>query len=489
MKFKAKFGLFSIVLVIASVILISSFIVFRERQTLIKNMEEHRLDVFESLKTLSKEALFLHDEILFINYANSIKKSNKEVLYVLFTYLGDIDRVLYAARKRLSSKDILNEIPKVDFKEYDEKTFSNSYKSRVFGNVFEMSTLLNIRGQPLGILRLGFSQDILNKNLAESFKSMLGKIIVGSIIAITGGVIFSFVLSASLTKPIYNLSKGAKELGKGNLEKRIEVISKDELGELTQTFNKMAEALQELDQLKDDFVNSVSHELRSPLSAIEGYIDYLQEGLRLQIPKDKQEKALRIMKDSSVRLSNFITSILDLAKIKAKRMEVNNATFDIRAAAREIVELFEPKAKEQGVTLKCEFEQKLPKVFADVGKIKQVFTNLISNALKFTKEGGVITVFCQEDSDEGFLRCGVSDTGVGMSKEDAKKVFGKFYQVKRKEKTKGTGLGLAIVKGIVDLHKGKIWCESEVGKGTAFIFTIPVSKKKVKHNGEEDSRY
>lgn len=473
MKIKLKFGLFSISIIVLSVALISGFIIFKEKRTLTKNMEQHRSHVFESLRTLSKEAFLLHDEILFLNYANSIKKTNKEISYVFFSYLEDVDRVLYSTKRKVPLTELIRGMPYIKSKH--DREISTKYKSDLFGNIFEISSLLSVRGSPLGVLRLGFSQDILSRKLYIAFKAMLYKILIGALIAISIGIIFSLIFSSSLLKPIYNLSDGAKELGRGNLEKRIDIISKDELGELSEAFNIMAEKLQELDKLKDDFVNSVSHELRSPLSAIEGYIDLLQYGMTNPFPKAKQEKALRIMKNSTNRLSDFITNILDVAKIKAGKMYGNMTVFDVRGVAKEIEELFEPKAKEQGIELKAEFDDDLQNIYADVDKIKQVFTNLISNALKFTKEGGQINTFCRKYT-ENFIKCGVSDTGEGMGKEETEKVFGKFYQVKREEQVKGTGLGLAIVKGIVEMHKGKIWVESEKDKGTTFFFTLPISQ-------------
>jgi two-component system phosphate regulon sensor histidine kinase PhoR len=190
---------------------------------------------------------------------------------------------------------------------------------------------------------------------------------------------------------------------------------------------------------------------------------------------EKQKKALDIIRESTVRLTNFINNILDLAKIKAGRMEMKKMPTDMFELAEEIVQLFRPMAAKDGKDLLNGVPQNLPKIDADGERIKQVIINLLGNALKFTPQGATITIGGALVT-ETMIEATVADTGVGIPADEIGKVFEKFYQVKggALKKPKGTGLGLAIVAEIIKLHNGAITVESEFGKGTTFRFTIPV---------------
>jgi len=465
-------------LIIVAVAAVSVFLIISQRETLVRNMEQHRLEVFKTLGTLSREALVMHDELLLLNYINSIKKVNLEVAYILFSYANEIDRNLYTVSKNMPEEKLLEIVNSEGWFKTDENGITTrNKKTKELGEIFEMVESVRIRGEKIGTIRLGYSQDILNASLKATFTKVALQIVQVAIMTLVVGIIFALVLASRITRPIYRLATGAHELGEGNLDKRISVTSKDEIGYLTQTFNVMAEKLQELDKLKDEFVNSVSHELRSPLSAIDGYIELLTDGLKHPLPLEKQTKALDIMKTSTTRLANFITNILDIAKIKAGKFEVRKSYFDVAAPVGDVVGLFKPVAEKQMVVLSASVPDGTPKVFGDIDKVRQIFTNLVSNALKFTPEGGKITINCQE-TDKHFVKCGVSDTGTGIPQDKLEKVFDRFYQVPESEnkKPKGTGLGLAITKSIVDIHGGKIWVESEPGKGTTFWFTLPTKE-------------
>jgi two-component system sensor histidine kinase GlrK len=283
-----------------------------------------------------------------------------------------------------------------------------------------------------------------------------------------------------MTRPIKKLAKGAASIGEGNLDTKIDVSSKNELGNLASEFNNMALKLKELDQMKNDFVSSVSHELRSPLTAIEGYVDFFLQGISMQdqgvtITKEKQVKALNIMKNNTRRLSGFINDILDLAKIEAAQMEMVKEPTLLKGIIEEMVTLFIHLAEEKKITLSYNVEGEVGEISVDGDKMKQVLSNLISNALKFTPEGGKIIIGLKDQVDSQLIS--VKDTGIGIPKDSLNAVFDKFRQVEGvREKikgAKGTGLGLAIVKGIVEGHGGKIWVESELGKGSTFLVRLP----------------
>jgi len=224
------------------------------------------------------------------------------------------------------------------------------------------------------------------------------------------------------------------------------------------------------DAAKTEFISTVSHELRTPLAIT-------KEGLSLILDKiagnitEKQEMILNTAQDNISRLSRLINNLLDISKIEAGKMEVRNSKLDIAVLTKKVLADFEVKAKEKKLDLLLKYPDHPIEVFADRDKIIQVFTNLISNALKFTVEGHIR--ISAKISGE-FIEITVADTGIGISEENLKRTFSKFQQFGRAagEGEKGTGLGLSIAKGLVEMHGGKIWIESKVGVGTKFIFTL-----------------
>jgi two-component system phosphate regulon sensor histidine kinase PhoR len=245
----------------------------------------------------------------------------------------------------------------------------------------------------------------------------------------------------------------------------------------------MSHKLKELDELKDSFVSSVSHELRSPLTAIDGYVEYLITGLEKNMPVAKQQKALQVIKESTSRLSNFITNILDTAKIKAGHFSLRQAPLQLESVISEIVFLFDPVAAKNGMNLSVKLPDNLPAVWADRERVAQVLTNLIGNALKFSKEGTSIKLSAALSGS--YVTVYVADTGLGIPLDQQGRIFERFYQVvdHSYSRPKGTGLGLAIAAEIVKMHGGEIGVHSEPGKGSVFHFTLPVEKSFINATG------
>jgi two-component system phosphate regulon sensor histidine kinase PhoR len=313
-----------------------------------------------------------------------------------------------------------------------------------------------------------------------------------------------------MTRPIKVLVKGADLIGRGKLDTKIKVDRKDELSLLASEFNQMAERLKKLDQMKKDFLSGVTHDLRSPLAAIESYVNEMLEGGVEQFAKTGIEDLITI-KNNTVRLSHFINDLLDTAKIEAGKIEIEPRLIHLSSLVTEVAADFMPKAEEEKVDLRVELPIDLPKVFVDGDRIRQVLTNLISNGIKFTPPGGTVTVSAEKMiKNPEFVLVKVSDTGMGIPPEDLDKIFDKFHQVRdvfeyihRKDqppedldkvldkfqqlkevrekvkRRKGTGFGLFIVKSIVELHGGEIWVRSKLGEGTTFGFTLPVKSGKI----------
>jgi len=231
-------------------------------------------------------------------------------------------------------------------------------------------------------------------------------------------------------------------------------------------------ALEKLDQLKNDFISVVSHELRTPLSITKEGISLVLDGVAGSINL-KQSKVLTTSKDNIDRLARIINSLLDISKIESGRVELRKKVVDIEVLIKTIVASFQIMAREKGLELRVN----LPKgqglnLYVDEDRMIQVFTNLIGNSLKFTEKGHVDVSLEQRENEVEFT---IGDTGIGIAAEDLPKVFTKFLQFGRSPGggEKGTGLGLSIAKGLIELHRGKIRVESELDKGTKFIFTLP----------------
>jgi signal transduction histidine kinase len=240
-------------------------------------------------------------------------------------------------------------------------------------------------------------------------------------------------------------------------------------------FRELADKSHQLEvasQHKSEFLANMSHELRTPLNAIIGFSEVLSERLFGEL-NDKQDEYLRDIYASGQHLLSLINDILDLSKIEAGRMELELADFDLPTAIDNALTLVRERAGRRGITLGREIDKRVGMIQGDERKVKQVLLNLLSNALKFTPEGGRIDV--RAAVSRGAVEISVADTGVGIAPEDQEAVFEEFHQVGAADrKAEGTGLGLALSRKFVELHGGRIWVRSQLGAGATFTFTIPV---------------
>ena len=250
------------------------------------------------------------------------------------------------------------------------------------------------------------------------------------------------------------------KLERENLQKEI-ALRKEEL-------EKINTKLMELDRMKSDFVANVVHELRTPLTIIKGNLDNIDQGLAGEV-QPKQKEILADIFRVINRLSRLVNDLLYLSKIESCKMELNKEALDIITLVKEVVKTFDALANSKKIGLVREFPEKELIVKADRDKLTQVFINLMGNAIKFTDNGNVVVRIIDL---QGEVQIEIQDTGPGIPKEDADKIFDKFTRVVA-EKKEGTGLGLPIAKDIIILHKGRIRVESEIGKGSRFIFVIP----------------
>ncbi|MBI5743586.1 MAG: HAMP domain-containing histidine kinase, partial [Elusimicrobia bacterium] len=224
----------------------------------------------------------------------------------------------------------------------------------------------------------------------------------------------------------------------------------------------------ELARIKDDFLHSITHDLRNPMGAIKGFVEFMIKEIPGPV-NEAQKKMLVSIDRAAFRLLGMINNILDAAKMEAGKMELKLAPVNLREVAARVIELMESLGQRKQIKFEIEGPDQLI-VSADPGLMERMFTNLIGNAIKFTPENGVITAGMADEG--GTVRAWVRDTGDGIPQEYLGKVFEKFEQVKG-QKAGGTGLGLTICKYVAEAHQGRVWAESEPGKGAKFVFSFP----------------
>jgi len=238
--------------------------------------------------------------------------------------------------------------------------------------------------------------------------------------------------------------------------------------------------LTHLDQLKSDFMATMSHELRTPLTSVIGYSDMLLSGVTGEL-NEKQVNFVESILKNGEHLLNLINDVLDLTKIEAGRLELNREPVDLRSALLGVLPIVKPRAADKRIKISTFLPTDVPTVLADPAKLNQILLNLLTNAIKYTHENGSVSVEARVKED--LVEIWVTDTGIGISQEDIDRIFQRFTQVDSSaSRTQGgTGLGLAITRELVELHGGEIRVQSKLGKGSSFIFTLPISKEPADH--------
>lgn len=297
------------------------------------------------------------------------------------------------------------------------------------------------------------------------------------LVAILLGLVLAALASYSILHPLRRVQAQIRQIGQGRFGTTVDVEAPSDLRELVDTVNWMGKKLQELDDMKAEFLAHISHELRTPLASI-------REGTHLlldEVPgplNHPQREALQIMKDSSDRLIHLISTLLDLSKMEAGLMEYRIVSTDLARVVDSSLNKVRLLAEGKHVQLVTEPMPGRLLVPMDGARIEQVLDNLLSNALKFSRTGTTVTLHVAPDPKQETVQVSVSDAGPGITPEDLPHIFERFYQGRSQARTAvaGSGLGLALAKKVVEAHGGRIWVESEVGKGTIVRFTLPLKR-------------
>lgn len=291
------------------------------------------------------------------------------------------------------------------------------------------------------------------------------------LVTLAGALIISFIISSRMTRPLKTIAEAAKEFAAGNFDVRVPEDNHClEIDELAVSFNNMARDLDQLEELTRGFIGNVSHEFKTPMTTIGGFVDGMVDGT---IPPEQHDKYLRIIAEESRRLSRMVNRMLDAAKIQSGELLLSPAPFDFSEMTSQIILSFEQKIEAHRIEVDCDLTDRLI-VMGDRDHVFRAVYNLVDNAVKFTQEGGKLTLrAAPEGANCAFS---ITNTGAGISEEDLPHVFDRFYKADRSrslDKT-GAGLGLYIVKNIINLHGGEISVRSDGGE-TEFAFTLPLA--------------
>ncbi|MDE2841825.1 MAG: ATP-binding protein [Chloroflexota bacterium] len=291
------------------------------------------------------------------------------------------------------------------------------------------------------------------------------------LIASIGGILVLSLVSRRILAPVHSLSGAAQRLGQGDLAQRVPSSGPAELRKLSDTFNTMAENLETAEQQRRSLTADLAHELRTPLSNIQGYLDAVHDGLL-----EPDEATINTLRQQAAHLVALVEDLRLLALAEAGSLALNLQRESLRDLLQESVEAFRPRADAGGISLTLSAPGELPSLEVDRTRISQVVGNLLENAIVNTPEGGEVRVSAAREGE--YIAVSIADTGAGIAPEDLERIFDRMYRVdpSRARATGGAGLGLTIARHLVQVHGGAITVSSIVGQGSAFTFTLPLNR-------------
>ncbi|MFT8321134.1 MAG: HAMP domain-containing sensor histidine kinase [Bacillus sp. (in: firmicutes)] len=312
----------------------------------------------------------------------------------------------------------------------------------------------------------------------EKIRSMLWLSGIGAFFLAIG---FTYVLSKKLSDPLIQMEKATRKIAKGDLTIRVTPPSKDEIGSLAHAINDLAFDLQKYRESRSEFFSNISHELRTPMTSLEGYAKVLKE--KLYETEEEKEQYLDIIYQESIRLTRIIGDLFELSKMEEGKIGFHFEWIDLSEVMDSAIQKTKWRAQEKGLDMQAYIQPNLPFVYCDGHRMAQVFINLLDNAIRYT-ELGTISVKISNVNDA--VKISIEDTGIGIPEDELAYIFERFYRVEKSRSREfgGTGLGLAIVKNLVEQQGGSIQAFSDMGKGTRFEMMFPVSLDTEKMEGE-----
>ena len=335
----------------------------------------------------------------------------------------------------------------------------------------------NDAGSVVGGVRYVVSLEEADKQIGM----VVGILILAGVVILLFISTSSYYFMKSILTPIKEIGATARRIAQGDFKARIEKSNDDEIGQLCDTINDMAVELGAAEKMKNDFISSVSHELRTPLTAIKGWAETMQGG---GMDDETFDKGMSVIIRESERLSGIVEELLDFSRMQSGRMTLTMDKIDILAELGEAVYMFSERAKSEHKYLLYEEPRMLSPVLGDINRLRQVFVNILDNALKYTGEGGTISVVASEEN--GYIRVAISDNGCGIPPEHLPNVKKKFY--KANQTVRGSGIGLALADEIMRLHSGSLEIESHENVGTVVTIRIPAFLEKAPDAAQDTER-
>jgi signal transduction histidine kinase len=306
-------------------------------------------------------------------------------------------------------------------------------------------------------------------------ENLLGPLLQAGAIALIVSIVLAVLISDSVARPLGRMARAARDFAQGDYDTRAPVTGPDEVQTLGRAFNHMADQVQRAQQTERDFLANVSHELKTPLTSIQGFSQAILDGAAAD-----PGHAAQVIHDEAARMRRMVEDLLDLARIESGQVKMQRQPVDLAAVLEAVVEKLSLRAQNGRIDLTTEVEP-LPNLIADGDRLAQVFTNLVDNALAHTPRGGQVRVWAGRDPAGGGVRVDVSDTGQGIPPEHLSRIFERFYQVDESRarpdgRLGGAGLGLTITKEIVEAHGGRVAVASQEGQGTTFSVWLPLAR-------------
>jgi len=477
LRARLGWGLFAIALVLIVPLLISlnALEQLYETSRLLRDREFAASMLLGSFRERTDDARRAEDALLFIHDQKSAARMQREI-DGLVALTDSLDRY----RLDLSATQIRTSLDALRAAARDEYEQASAGRSTVAEMVSQQRTRPAIASvdSALGAVATTL-RNRTRQRVADATSEILRaeRLVAGALpVALLIALVIGIWLMRSISRPVYELERGMHAIAEGDLTHKLELApnQKEEFGRLAASYQTMARQLGELERLRAEFVSVASHELKTPINVIIGYLELMQEGIYGDLTP-KQKEILQTINKQAQTLTRLVKRLLDISRFEASGGKIEVRQVDLQRLLTTLESSFTVLANQRDIAFSVDHGQGLPlKVHWDEDRINEVLGNLLSNAFKFTPRGGKVALAVAAVENKVIIT--VTDTGVGISAAQLPHIFDKFFQADNQAQaaTKGTGLGLAIAREIVEAHGGQITVESRVGEGTTFVVTLPV---------------
>ena len=457
------------IIITVSFTILAAFLSFWFQDYFIKTRQEQLITQVSAIGSMAGEYLnstSSHEELT-KNMKNISSYIDEDI--VLVDSKGYVYSVTAIKYEPLVGKQIFHD-KKENIKSSDYIDGFNEYGVYMDEKIYVMvEDLKDAKEQSIGVALISVSTGILDKSLSNVYQIIW----LSAVFAVIASCIVIYYFSQKMiVNPLSEMSGVARKIAQGDVDKRVEIHSDDEMEEFANAFNVMADSLQKVEQNRKEFISNVSHELRSPMTSIKGFIGGILDGV---VPDEKHKYYLNIAYEEIQRLTRLINDLLDLSTVESGTYKLDKVPVDINEIVRICILRNENRIRNKNLDVQVFFEGSELWVLTDEDKITQVVTNLLDNAIKYGKEDGLIKISCRKKGKKANIS--IFNEGPNIDEEDIKHIWERFYKGDKSRTQKvSTGLGLSIVKKIVSLHDEEIWaCNKE--NGVEFIFTLQLAKK------------